>query len=151
MTFQTEFPDMPAADMPAIPAGFEDTSWHNDTCPSYSNAHYQIFIDYVDPAEREMSCNPRFIIVPMQHGVEITADSLGTDDWNAVLAFLAERTRVLDILATAGGACLYWQLPNPDVALDMVKCNILRVAGDLVIHPDATVVEYGETYRMPEA
>lgn len=33
--FQTEFPDYPVADMPAMPThgDFIDTSWHNDACP----------------------------------------------------------------------------------------------------------------------
>ena len=56
-TFQTEFPDYPAADMPALPAlgNFVDTSWHNDICPSITSDELglQIWIDYPDPAQRE--------------------------------------------------------------------------------------------------
>jgi hypothetical protein len=33
--YQTEFPHFPAADMPAIPEGFADTSWHNIASPSF--------------------------------------------------------------------------------------------------------------------
>ncbi len=33
--WRREFPDFPVYGMPAIPAGWEDTSWHNDACPSF--------------------------------------------------------------------------------------------------------------------
>lgn len=53
MTYTTEFPDFPAADMPRVPAYWRDTSWHNDTCPSFEFGRFRIFIDYADPAMRE--------------------------------------------------------------------------------------------------
>ena len=37
ITFQTEFPDFPTADMPKLPEGFENTSWHNNSAPSSEN------------------------------------------------------------------------------------------------------------------
>ncbi len=91
MTYRTEFPDYPAADMPALPEGFEDTSWHNDACPSYSNAHFLVWIDYLDPAQREHEGKyQRFNVRSMKDGSEITGDGgLMTDDWNAVLSYLA--------------------------------------------------------------
>jgi hypothetical protein len=90
MPFNTEFPDYPAADMPELPEGFEDTSWHHDICPSYSNAHMQIFIDYIDPALREHGNEyPRFTALPIKDGIIITGNScLVTDDWNEVLAYI---------------------------------------------------------------
>ena len=32
MTYLTEFPEFASSDMPTF-EGFEDTSWHNDSCP----------------------------------------------------------------------------------------------------------------------
>ena len=37
ITFQTEFPDFPTADMPKLPEGLEDTPWHNNSAPSFEN------------------------------------------------------------------------------------------------------------------
>ena len=93
MTYSTAFPEYPAADMPEIPAGFEDTSWNNDTCPSYSNSHFQIWIDYIDPERREWQGEyPRFNVQPMKDGIEITGDGgLMTDSWDEVLNYLAVR------------------------------------------------------------
>lgn len=91
--FQEEFPDFPAADMPAIPAGFEDVSWHNDACPCIARADMCIFIDYVNVDLREHGGDyPRFNVQPMRDGIEITGDcGLQTDDWAEVLAYIAKR------------------------------------------------------------
>jgi hypothetical protein len=94
MTYKTEFPDFPDKDMPEIPAGFEDSSWHNDTCPSFSNPHLLIWIDYLDPEQREWPGKyPRFNVQPMRNGIEITGDGgLMTDSWEAVLEYIAKHT-----------------------------------------------------------
>ena len=64
MSYQTEFSDFPAADMPAIPAGFTDESWHNDACPRFDNAELglTLWIDFLNPAERETAGGTRFIL-----------------------------------------------------------------------------------------
>lgn len=63
MTYAYEFPDMPAADMPDLPAGWFDTSWHNDACPSYTSPDgVVIWIDYADPDRREFDGHGRFSI-----------------------------------------------------------------------------------------
>jgi hypothetical protein len=92
MTFQTKFPNFPASDMPAIPAGFEDSSWHNDACPSISNENMTIWIDYSDVSLREFDEKyPRFNVQPMRDGIEITGDGgLVTDSWDEVLAYIAK-------------------------------------------------------------
>jgi hypothetical protein len=90
--FQQEFPDFPAADMPAIPAGFVDTSWHNDVCPSFTSdsAGLIIWIDYLDPANREFGAKyHRFDIMQQDCGVERGGESLMTDDWAEVERFVA--------------------------------------------------------------
>lgn len=100
--FSLHFPDYPAADMPTLPEGFEDTSWRNDAMPSYSNPHFQIWIDYVDPALREFEGKyPRFNVSPMRDGIEITGDSIQTDSWDEVLEFLEEQ-RVARLMSAGG-------------------------------------------------
>lgn len=41
----TEFPDFPIMAAPELPDGWEDTSWHHDECPSYSNNGLQVFFN----------------------------------------------------------------------------------------------------------
>jgi hypothetical protein len=43
----------------------------------------------------------------------------------------------------------YWQMPNPNHALALVRVGALRMVGDLVIHPDAAETLPGESYTMP--
>lgn len=53
--FRSEFPDYPAADMPALPPSLADSSWRNEACPSFIDeaANVQLFVDYADPQARE--------------------------------------------------------------------------------------------------
>lgn len=94
MTFQTEFPDFPAADMPSLPATFTDVSWHNDTCPCIASdvLRMQIFIDYSEVAKREFPTTSRFSVMEQSGGVEIGCGLLDTDDWSEVLALIAARS-----------------------------------------------------------
>jgi hypothetical protein len=89
-TWRTEFPDFPEADMPAIPADFADTSWHNNACPSFTSdaAELTLWIDYADVSMREHGPGHRFQLEPRRDGVEITGDGFSSDDWAAVLAFI---------------------------------------------------------------
>lgn len=93
-----EFPDYKPADMPALPAGFEDASWHNDACPSFVSdpVGLLIWVDYLDPALREFDGKyPRFTVQQQRAGIEVSGPSLATDDWSEVLAFIElQRQRV---------------------------------------------------------
>lgn len=40
-----------------VPDGFEDTSSHNDACPSLCCGDTTLFVDYKDPAKRETTCS----------------------------------------------------------------------------------------------
>jgi hypothetical protein len=83
-----EFSDYPLADLPPIPDGFADSSWHNDTCPSYINEAIgvQVFIDYVDVSKRELPEGKRFTV----SDADTYETLLQTDDWNAVLHRIAD-------------------------------------------------------------
>jgi hypothetical protein len=48
--WRIEFPGFPVEDMPTLPEGWVDASWHNDACPSFVNEGLKaaIFVDYRD-------------------------------------------------------------------------------------------------------
>lgn len=106
--YQTEFPDFPAADMPAIPATFVDTSWHNDMCPSFTSDEIGLllWVDYLDPSKRKFQDSqgnasyPRFSVQSQAHGIETSGPHLDTDDWTDVIAFIAARQVERQSLAT---------------------------------------------------
>lgn len=92
------FPDFDIATLPAIPADWTDSSWRNDTCPSFCAIDHQgsdwwnlaVYIDYADPAAREIGQTERFTVLFSHHLIDASpVDVLSTDDWNAVLAFVA--------------------------------------------------------------
>lgn len=103
MTYQTEFPDFPAADMPDIPATWRDISWHNDACPCFEfmtggegDSNYQSAVVWIaerDPAAREFQNGKRFLI-SYREGFTESLDVLETDDWAAVLAYAAPRETI---------------------------------------------------------
>jgi hypothetical protein len=90
--FQTEFPDYPVADMPAMPThgDFIDTSWHNDTCPSIASdpLGLHIWIDFADKLLREFKDGRRFIVVRQEHGIKTGDTVIETDDWEEVLGVI---------------------------------------------------------------
>lgn len=56
-----EFPDFDLFTLPVIPAGWEDISWHNDSCPCLeiskdeeTGNRIYLFVDFADPAKREV-------------------------------------------------------------------------------------------------
>ena len=93
-TFQTEFPDYPVADMPAMPAhgDFVDTSWHNDACPSITSdaLGLRIWIDFADKTVREFENGPRFIVTRQDGGIETGQTVIETDGWDEVLAVIEQ-------------------------------------------------------------
>jgi hypothetical protein len=100
MTFHPEFPDYPTADLPALPEGFVDSSWHNDVAPSYLHgaSGLQVFMDYRDEAKRECAGTPRFSVIR----IDQNDTSFTSDNWADVLNFLqAEKTRVNEGLKPA--------------------------------------------------
>src|SRR5688572_30019059 len=87
------FTDFDLADLPAIPAeGWEDNSWCNNTCPSFyvADAEVEVFINYADPARREIGGSTRFSVLSTA-AATLNHDLLSTEDWQVVLDFVAER------------------------------------------------------------
>lgn len=93
MTFRTEFPDFNPETMPVIPPAWTDESWHNDVCPSFRTPNgLRVWVDYADPDMRESaSSEARFNVVDDQHPGDASDNVvLESDDWSAVLAFVAD-------------------------------------------------------------
>lgn len=92
MSYQTEFPDFNPPDMPTIPEGFEDTSWRNDSAPSFTNKtlRLRLFVDFADRNQREIPESERFSV--SEELDDATGDVLlATDDWAEIVAFVEAR------------------------------------------------------------
>lgn len=92
MTYATEFPDMANDTACAVMAGradaWEDTSWHNDVCPSFTCDVFRLWVDHEDTAQREVGPDgPRFVMMDEDRTV------LETNDWGDVLAYMDEGNR----------------------------------------------------------
>lgn len=143
--YRIEFPDFPAIDMPAIPEGFADSSWHNDSCPSLISEELglRIWIDYVQVELREHADDGyRFVLMPDNNDDDIT-EHVCTDDWAAILAAIEDERSMLayclEKLEKAEGAILQWQLDDKHFDV-LLKRGLIRQEGDLLIHPKARKV-----------
>ncbi|CCD94659.1 hypothetical protein BRAO375_3660053 [Bradyrhizobium sp. ORS 375] len=89
-----EFPGYPADTLPALPAGFVDSSWRNDACPSFDNAALclRIWCDHPDPSQREFPSNARFCVSETLPNGE-SRDLVCSDDWQLVLDCVASIDR----------------------------------------------------------
>jgi len=90
--YKEEFPDF-KLDV-AVPDGFEDVSWHNDTCPCFLNRELDVFlfVDYAHPDTREFPDADRFTLLEADGGMHVQDPKvyLTTSDWAAVLAAIGE-------------------------------------------------------------
>jgi hypothetical protein len=85
MSFLDQFPTYPVESFPVIPAGFVDSSWKNDACPSIENSHWRIWLDWPNEADRECGGAQFTIVDSLDPMCGIVFES---DDWSAVLAFI---------------------------------------------------------------
>jgi hypothetical protein len=117
-----EFADFPAADFPPLPDGFVDTSWHNNVCPSMTNAALglEIFCDYTDTSKREAPGGKRFSVI---HESDVGRSLLDTDDWNEVLVLIATRRGPYRLggIGTYGTRCIVKQTT---AAVPEVICTV---------------------------
>jgi hypothetical protein len=105
--WQVQFPEFPAADMPAVPAGFTDTSWANEPCPSFTHdaLGLALFTDWSDPSEREWPESDRFTLHRMEWKPSRTISGhlvpagWGFPDQTAVVAAGDDFTVILTALA----------------------------------------------------
>lgn len=96
-----EFPDFDLSTLPAIPDDWQDTSWHNDTCPSFEVLpQWHVYIDYADTALREFPDSPtRFSLQAVRADGEFFT-LLDTNDWQAVLDRVGLQKRIPSLDAT---------------------------------------------------
>jgi hypothetical protein len=93
VSIAAEFPDYDLTTLPPIPADWEDHSWHNDAAPSWhAPGGFNVWVDYLDPAMREIPGGLRFIVHKLDGDGCFTSDepAIMTDDWVAVLAFVVD-------------------------------------------------------------
>jgi hypothetical protein len=57
---------------------------------------------------------------------------------------------VLEVLARNDGACLYWQMPNVERAKAALAAGAIKEDGDLLVHPEAVMVDEGMCYTMTQ-
>lgn len=87
--YRRAFPDFDY-EIPALVAdaeGWEDTSWHNDACPSFTCDVFVLWCDYADPTRREVQGGKRFTMLDEGRAV------LETDAWDDVRAFIEDGRR----------------------------------------------------------
>lgn len=86
------FPDFDPATLPAIPADWRDTSYANDTCPSFATPFgHVVFIDYADVALREYPESPsRFYVQADSEIADHNEQLFESNDWRAVLWFVCD-------------------------------------------------------------
>ena len=85
-SWKKEFPDYPVNTMPEIPAGFIDTSWHNDMCPSFEweHAHLSLWVDFPDPETRDLGPDvARYVLI--HNGLDVL---LATNSWDEMVSMI---------------------------------------------------------------
>lgn len=89
------FPDFGELDIQA-PAGFNDTSYKNDTCPSFSSKKFAdgsslvLYVDYKELDKREYEDTKRFILALRDKEDTYVKDLVLTDDYAEILKAVAE-------------------------------------------------------------
>lgn len=79
------FPDYPMESLPTVPARFVDSSWRNDTCPSFDLGRgLQVYCDYPNHGDREVPGGNRYTVVQWADSGESEL-VLYTDSWEDVV------------------------------------------------------------------
>jgi len=104
MSYKTEFPDFDYIPLLAFHEGWYDTSWHNDTCPSFERLTLdqftiKVFFDYKNIKKREVDSGEKFYVALYDKDNDFIKDLLLTDYENELRLFLIsiEYTRSADL------------------------------------------------------
>lgn len=82
------FPDFDVSTFPAMPEGFAESSYANDTCPSFWNEALKlsIHVDYEDSSMREFEDGERFHLIDTETGDSV----ISSDDFAVIESTVAE-------------------------------------------------------------
>ena len=99
--YKQEFPQFELPKGVTIPKGFEDISWYNDICPSFSNVdkNLVLYIDYDGLDDREEPEGKLFTLLfdsldedGCYHGYEKDEEQYcHTDSWDEVLEIIKNK------------------------------------------------------------
>lgn len=90
LDYKTEFRHFDF-DIPFIPDGFQDDSWHNNVCPSFTRVLNDrlitFWIDYKNPKKRERSFGKQFFVTSEPNNDDINNVDLvfETNNWNVAM------------------------------------------------------------------
>jgi len=92
LTFTNQFPGYPGNTLPsALLSEWEDTSWGNDTSPSFKKGNFLVWADWPNDCDRESPGGHRFILMPLDDEgcLPLETDTLlETDDFAQEEAFI---------------------------------------------------------------
>jgi hypothetical protein len=82
---EREFPDFDQTTLPAIPAEWEDCSWHNEPCPCFKvgETGLYVFTDYAKPEDRDVPELKRFVLIRIEGGP--AEDLAASDDFAEII------------------------------------------------------------------
>jgi hypothetical protein len=136
-TIKTEFPDYDGA-LPFI-NGYEDTSWHNDACPSIEkdfgdDLRIRIWCDYANPENRERPESPRFAVQVYSETDEEGTVLLESDEFHEIIDFVTslEASMKIPPLDLAREFCrqLHSQLGGDTMQLVNARNDYMEFEGD---------------------
>ncbi len=79
----------------ALGSGWEDTSWHNDSCPTFVHEELglRLWVDAEKDADREWNGMSRFAVSETDEEGSENEPLLRTDSVNEVLTFLQQMSK----------------------------------------------------------
>jgi hypothetical protein len=86
MGWREEFPKFDPDTMPDIPLFFDDwSSWDAEGCPHFVSGHLELFVDFLNPEDRQDPEMPRFTL----HSQKTETVLVESDDWDDVCNVIA--------------------------------------------------------------
>lgn len=89
-----QFPEFKAEDMPPMPEGFIDNSWHNDTCPCAQRPidgpyHLVLWVENPKESRREFAGNSRYALVLSAGDSNFCEVVIESDSWDDIILALS--------------------------------------------------------------
>lgn len=134
-----EFPTFDQSTLPTIPAHWQDSSWHNDVCPSFlaagnfDGSNARVFIDYVKPEDREYPEYERYAVT-FDDGSGMSCGDVVSDNWREILEAVAawERDDLSARYEKAIGYCPFTDCPT--ITRAVVRRTLAEYAQEAARH-----------------